>query len=155
MFSPAPPNSATCAFRGLDCVPGSMHVLSSDDDLCSRVFLGQKARRPRCSGCFTGQARRLPGVGLVPRRSRRVPSVCPACWQCALCLGVVCRPRLVRHDVRLAPRPGCRACGRGVRARPAAQQASTECVSCMLTVRPVCGSGLQASSRPPRCAAGT
>ena len=123
-------------------------------------------------------------------------------------MGVVFRPRIVRHDVLLLPRHGppglrpegpgsacgpageccksslhdgsapcmrewffdlvssvttccCyldtgrRACGRGVRARPAALQASAACLLCMTAVRPACGSGFLASSRPLRRAAAT
>ena len=50
---------------------------------------------------------------------------------------------------------GCQACGRGVRARPAALQASAACLLCMTAVRPACGSGFLASSRPLRRAAAT
>ena len=50
---------------------------------------------------------------------------------------------------------GRRACGRGVRARPAALQASAACLLCMTAVRPACGSGLLTSSRPSRRAAAT
>ena len=54
------------------------------------------------------------GSGLGPRPYRRVRSVCPAYRQCALRVGVVSRPRLVRHDERLVPQlwpPGLRPVG--------------------------------------------
>jgi len=142
----------------------------------------------RAAGTSTGAAGPAAGgCGLGPRPSRSVLHVSPAWRQCALHVGVVCRPRLVRHDVRLVPRPGppglrpggpgsargpagqccmsalhggsapcmwecfvdlvssvttCgwyldrgrRACGRGVRARPAAQQVSAACLPCMVAV---------------------
>ena len=148
------------------------------------------------------------GSGVGPRPCRRVLHVSRACRQCAWHARVVCRPHLVRHDVRLSPRlgpPGLRpggpgssrgpageyctspvhvssalgmpewfvglissvttcgwyldwgrrACGRGVRGRPAALQASTARLPCMSAVRLACRSGLWASSRPSRRAAGT
>ena len=60
---------------------------------------------PLCADrdCSPGVSR---GSRLGSLPCRRVLSVCPAYRQCALRVEVVCRPRLVRHDVRLVPRPG-------------------------------------------------
>jgi len=93
-------------------------------------------------GC---RASRSPFVTLVWRDMLRLAS--------AACTLRTC-PR--RETAGVGRRDGANLNGTGVvRARPAAHQASTECLLSMSAVRPACVSGLQASSRPPKRVAGT